>query len=343
MAEWVIYRDNLTGELKEDSIGEESMTLELASAGAYLFPNQADFFGNVMYVTLVNPADPTDVEVVKMVARGYGTDVFTAKRLEWGDRVWPAGTKVSGRITADMLRKYPQINGASVRFTQPGSQNHFATMSQDFVLPVNLPPGTTALPTVTGQDGTVEVFRRTVPVQAGVIPTHDPGETYYHGDSVVPPSSTGYYYTYCGDYSYSQAVGNVTFVDDTPVQALDGSMQTSGMWLAVPLPVVLTETVGTGIGDGLTFVVTEVGFISLGGDASILPKISVGEVGNTTKFLNDVQVKPYGSGRGVLRYLVPPADSAEAIDKLVFSVSTMGTGGGYRGVFYYRGFNLGAY
>lgn len=344
-----IFSNNAEGVLAA-GVSEYDDTLQFTSASGFavLAP------GQFQRATITHAAMPNEREVV-LITSWNGLDATVERGSESPTntgKAWPAGAKVSGRVTAGMLRglvdsglRYSSAYGSEIYGVLSGGKMEDAYGSPTKA--VGVLGGFPVSPGVVGdifwdasgpvwsdiQPRGMETVFITAEVELGQPETHSPSVNYYVGAIVVPAVSDGHQYRLVGGYS----LGSVTFPGDgtsvTPVPAYDPDDPES--------PKAAWVTAGQHPAKVVTRcheIITEVGFItnSVSG-VSVAPTFSVGVEGDETAIANNVAVST--QNYGVSRFVVPSGVYPAFLD-VVFKVHTPSPAGSLKGVFYARGFSV---
>lgn len=342
-----IFSNNAEGVLAQSSgFGN---TLVLAARGN--FHTLAE--GGFQRATITNADTPNQVEIVKILSWAGATATVERDVEGYSGGTgydWPAGSKVSARVTAGMLERAPQTTRW---YSAWGDINvvEFGVRPQSMLAPKTLSvrnpfsiralqslpidAANTAPTEMAHMPRAIETVARSLIVSLSSPQAHNPATEYSHGDIVVPAVSDGYQYILVGDSSVSSAsvgsaVGAVTFSGDgyTQIVAHDSESKVAGLWCPVQTPARIEGKVHD--------VVSEVGFVTTIAEATTAAYISVGTTADETAYINNLAV-PLISG-GVLRAPIPAG--IQNGNDLVFKVVTEATGGLLHGFFYARGFDV---
>lgn len=345
-----LFSNNAEGVLSA-GVSEYDNTLQFTSASGFavLAP------GQFQRATITHANMPGEYEIV-FITSWDGLEATADRGMEpltYTGKVWPAGAKVSGRLTAGMLRgvvdsglRYSSAYGTDTYGVLSGGR-----MADEYGAPAKdvgvLGGFSVSPPTVNNvfwdaggpvysgvQPRGMETVFITGEVELGQPEVHSPSTNYAPGSIVVPAVSDGYQYRLVGNgYSF----GSISFPGDgysiTPVPAYNPSDPGSpkAAWVTAgqhPAKVV------TRCHD----IITEVGFItnSVSG-VSVAPTFSVGVEGDETALANNVAVPI--QDYGVSRFIVPSGVYPGFLD-VVFKVHTPSPAGSLKGVFYARGFDV---
>lgn len=345
-------------------------TITLAAGGGALFnvPTYAD--GTIQPATLTHESAPGLSEIVWLVGGG-GSDTFVIERSVEGSTplVWPAGTKVSARVTAGMLGSFLQLNQQG-RIVRPGGwplmqnvyefapqgrrtlnsrENVFAFNGRSYgdnvvqisaypVLqnyPSRNPPFVTSAGALHDQGFSTPSVGGSDFVDLGVPPAWANNAYYYQGSVVVPTGG--------GTKQFSLQLldeQNLIFVPlgatepdfvNGPLSVTDGG-EVRGYWTPTDLPIDIQRTFVY----RHRLVVTEVGFIASRFSASTPPVVSIGTLAAPTRFANAVSLSQIAARGDVHR--IPITAGGASIDNIRFRLDTAATGGRFLGRFYWRGF-----
>ncbi|GEM_PF-1016781 len=310
--------------------------------------------GHVQLATLTHPSMPDVLEVVEVVGR-TGT-VFTVKRdvenvpgRSWLDPApsWPAGTKMSARVTAATLGRFLQVDHR--RFvdvtTMGGGRISFRStpVVRNARSKVTSGPGWTREPL--DRNFGVEVIGCTDFVDLGEAPAWGANEYYYLGAVVVPSTADGHQYWFdpLDDGLYSQDIDEPGFAGLSGVTEAwkDGDPpEQVGYWVATSLPVSVSQMFDAGL------IVSEVGFVTsrVGAEAvtaTSAPVVSIGTSANPTRFVSSGSLTHISGADEdnwqFQRFPISEPGGALVRD-LRFKVETAATGGSFLGRFYWRGF-----
>lgn len=342
-----LFSNNADGVLAQSS-GLDS-TLVLTARGKFHPLGEGGF----QRATITNADTPNQVEIVKILSWA-GATATVERDVEGGTGGtgydWPAGSKVSARVTAGMLERAPQtthwygVGGDSnvVEFgvrPQSGLSPKTLSVRNPFsiraVQSLPIDAANTAPADMAGMPRAIETVARSLVVSLSSPQAHNPATEYYPGDIVVPAVSDGYQYILLGDssvnpYDVGGAVGAVTFSGDgyNQIVAHDSESEVAGLWSPVQTPARIEGPVHS--------VVTEVGFVTTVAEATTAAYVSIGTTSNEAAYINNLAVSM--TLRGVLRAPIPAG--VQTGEDLVFKVVTEATGGKLHGFFYARGFDV---
>ena len=301
----------------------------------------ADTFGvpggsQVQLATLTDASGPNAHEVVLITGRSG--NVFTVQRGQ-EDTVaaaWSAGAKISARVTAGMLRTFPQrLNGfLHTRMENPGSPDVCA-LGDYLTLPRRRASATNG--NYYGwHDGSfgAEIIGTSAPCDLGEAITWNTSP-HYHGAVVVPSTPDGFQYWLDMPPEISESYTSTppTFNGTSdPTVAEHSSLGPVGFWIPTALPVSLNARFAS----GLRLAVTEVGFIADTVTATSTPSVSIGADGAATRFANAVALDQLTGNHSI--HSIPIAAGGVLVEELQFVATTSATGGQVRGRFYWRGF-----
>lgn len=352
-------------------IDEYATTITLTAGGGALFDAPATADGTVQPVTLTHESAPGLYEIARLLEVGGSADEFVVERGVEGSTslAWPAGAKVSARVTADMLKAFLQVDqqgmvvhpGASAsmqnvyefapqgRRTLNSRENVFAfngrsvgdNVVQISAYPVlqNYPSRNPPFDTSAGVEHDPGFSTPSVGgsdfVDLGVPPAWANNAYYYQGSVVVPTGG--------GTKQFSLQLldeENIFFVPSgaTEPDFVNGPLSVTyggevrGYWTPTDLPIDIQRTFVY----GRRLVVTEIGFIASRFSASTAPVVSIGTLADPTKFANAVALSQIAARGDVHR--IPITAGGASIDNIRFRLDTAATGGRFLGRFYWRGF-----
>lgn len=341
----LIFSDNAEAELKSaltalamDETRLDMVTVDATEALKFATPE----YGREMHVTLSDPSSApgvTEIAVITEIDRGETDTVFTLRRVRDYDhpeaKSWAIGAKLSGRVTAAMLRSFVQADSEipgvfSMDIVNPKASDRAFAFRTFPVVSLGTPVGSDYHQDATGYPAGTEVIFRTRNVDIGEPPPHNSSSLYSRGDVVVPSPANGRQYQLLMKDAESSAYGAITFPnsDFARVDAFDADDPPKhvGWWVPTPMPIVLEETLPSG------FVLTEFGFLAVPPNpspAATLAVVSVGTAGDNVKFLD------HGSLAGPKRITVPNGAFGEY--SLVFTVHSQADVSLF-GSFYFKGF-----
>ncbi len=315
---------------------------------------QADTFaapasGQWQLATLTDSSLPGMFEVVKITGRAG--PLFTVERgheLPAGASSlpsWPAGAKLSARITAKTLAAFAQAAAMepSVTAADTGSGS-FVFTSLPALRQLRSQPTSGFASSAVDRNFATEVSGWSQPVDLGVPITWNSSP---HGisDVVVPTVPNGNQYWFDPtDYSqYTQAYTDVepdfNNPEFSPVVAYTGTspdVQAAGFWVPTEMPVALSIFFG-----GYKLIVSEVGFVVFDKTSTTNPVVNFGEQGNSARFASAVELNQVTGSQGMHR--IPVVAGGAFTNSLSFEVVTAAAGGSFRGRFYWRGFLMDTY
>lgn len=310
----------------------------------FLSPSEVPDGGQL--ATLTHPSLPGIYEVVRIRQHAYGATDFTVERGyelgAWAVQEWPIGTKMQARITAKMLRAFPQQDiGGMVVFTGSLSGSDDFAYGTRPVLRDQRGRITNGSPP-TSQDTLFapEVVGGSFAMDLGVAATWGSTTPYYGLAVVQPATPDGFQYFLDLRLGESRSQTNVTPAFDgttSPTVAHDGNTPGNkdvGFWVPTALPI----DVSASFDGNSKLVVTEVGFMAREVTAGDTPSVSIGTSGNPTKFVNNQALSQITGSNQVHRF--PITAGGEMVSSLRYVVNTAATGGVFRGRFYWRGFFL---
>lgn len=308
-------------------------------------------FGDTMLATLTHGSLAGIYEVVA-VTEVLDTSLTVVRGVEGiGPQSWPAGTKISVRVTAGMLGRFLQqdpttalIGGNSFVFARPTNQDHenfagaaandvfiFAGRSRQsetvMLAAYPLLQKITTEPATSNRKDTNFSYPSTggtAPVDLGVPSPWELGAG-QRWNVVVPTVANGYQYWADPESLMSEELAETAepaFTSDGENVWLD-----DGAWIATPMPVLVNPSFRYDL------MVDEVGFIKFSGSPVSMPTVSIGTQADPTMFANAVALNQLTDGQ-VHRI---PINSNKLIRDLRFSVVDAATGGPLIGRFYWRG------
>lgn len=353
------FSDNAVGTLAS-GIDDTSTTITLANepwAVNFVAISQGDF----QRATLAHPDYPQLYEIVHVIeSAGLG---LTVKRGMEGTSAqpWAAGTKISARVTAEMLKSFaPRLGIEDDPQAQYGRQFRTTTNSGQFVMNGRveasykavqisgvhaLQPVAAAVRTNSLDNSYIDMnmTRESVGATAfvhlgdGIPSTWTAGNYYSEGSLVKPPTATGYHYAlemFPGkDYSDTTTQPNFDTYGSCPM-ALNSNDEDVGVWVAVPAPLALVEF----LPGGTRIMVTEVGFICYEYGATTAPSVSIGADDDPGLFADNIALSQIAGENHVHR--IPVTTGGAMHYKLRFRLETP-AGGTFRGRFYWRGLIVG--
>lgn len=315
---------------------------------------QADTFatptsGQWQLATLTDSSLPGMFEVVRITERTG--PVFVVERgYELPEGVsllpgWPAGTKLSARVTAKTLEAFAQVESVGPSVTAADTDTgSFAFTALPVLRQLRAQPTNGFASNSVDRSFAAEVSGWSQPVDLGVPITWNSSP---HGisDVVVPTVPNGNQYWFDpSDYStYTQAYTDVepdfNNPDFSPVVAYTGTspdVQAAGFWVPTEMPVAISIFFGS-----YKLVVSEVGFVVFDKTSTTNPVVNFGEQGNSARFASAVELNQVTTSQGVHR--IPVVAGGGFTNSLNFEVVTAAAGGSFRGRFYWRGFLMDTY
>lgn len=358
-----VFSNNAVGTLA-DAISDSDTAITLADEQlAYNFLN-GGVEGDFQRATLTG-SDPEVFEIVHII--GKDDLGLTVKRgMEYTTaRVWPAGSKLSARVTAGMLNSFSRLAGIEDDpLANFGRQFRTTTNNGQFVVngrvsasyPAVQISGIPALQPVAAKvrtnsldSGSVDLnmshesVGATAFVELGDVepPTWTGGNGYIHGARVKPSVATGYYYTLELKPGYDRSETNVAPAFDEygscPTalygEDINDESNWAGTWVAEPNPLVVKDLFPWGV----RILLSEVGFICSAYSATTPPSVNIGTADNTTLFGSNVALSQITGENMVHRIPVTRSDMQL---NLRFELTTP-AGGGFKGRFYWRGLIVG--
>lgn len=331
----------------------------------------------VQLATLTNTAYPGEYEVIRITSRT--ADEFTVERgvekitesdpegraIQGAARYWPAGTKMSARVTAGTLAG---INSGEGLITRPGSvvigvtvdaDNYQTKAASESTSPYSLVfegrsrmtgavqlSGRPALQIENAAIGsdytTVRLDRNlsfpsvggTFPVDLGVPATWS-ATNYPRGSVVIPTTPNGFqYWPELDDidaaWLNSETEPNWATVDGTTGGVEVTSYGKPARWRPTAMPIEFEHSTS------VPLVITEVGFIAHKVAATAVPSVSIGTAAVPGRFASNVALSQI-TGDGCI-HRIPITTGGVIARELHFKVVTAATGGQFLGRFYWRGF-----
>lgn len=341
--------------LTDDSGDPDFGTIEVVADGSEDTFQSSFSAGQSELATLTRSDTPGVFEVVRITARSGGT--FTVERgYEMSPGLsappaWASGTVLEARITAALLRGFPQkgpnaaylsYDGRLVRPVADTGQGEFAFAGYPMLHDRRRSPTSGSAPSSQDLVFAPEIVGGSIPVDLGVAAGW--AEAAYYPLAVVAPASPDgfqYFLDLAEGASSSWTDVPPVFNGNTDVTiAYDGYSPNevpAGFWVPTALPVDITTRMVT----DARLVLTEVGFMARAVSASTTPHVSIGTNSDPTKFVNNQQLTQITSSHQVHRF--PITAGGEMVEYLRFKVDTAATGGVFRGRFYWRGFFLNDY
>lgn len=350
------------------------------AAGMFRSPQHADTPG-IQLVTLTHPDFPGEYEIVSITARSGNTFSVGQRAVEVVDpetdqeymeeqghpRAWPAGTKMSARVTAGTLAALSQSAGTTGAITRQNSivmdvevddYESQAVSAGDFSLVFagrNRLMGVVQLsgsPTLQLENAHVgdaywpeyQDYNLSFP-SVGGTPSVDLGAPtaweqitpYRRGSVVVPTTPNGHqYWAEPAEITQDMLSGSTEPVWSTSMAGgpgsgtPDGSGDKRGVWRAMAMPIEFEQLMPGGL------VVTEVGFVAHKVTASTVPHVSIGTAADPDRFASNVQLSQI-TGDGCI-HRIPITAGGMLATELHYKVDTAATGGQFLGRFYWRGF-----
>lgn len=347
------------------------------SANMFRSPQNATPPGSQL-ATLTHPDFPGEYEIVRITARTG--NVFTVERAaevrDYGEepdpesmsvqgksKLWPAGTKLSARITAGTLNALQTGDGM---ITRPGSivmdvtaqdyQSQAAANDWSLVFSGRANRGfavqLSAYRMLLMENAVIKdqyypadqdfnmsspSVGGTFPVDLGVPPAWAPSTYYPRGAVIVPTTPDGNQYwaelDRVDESSLWTAGTEPSWVPDPVTNGVEDGFDPNinrGRWRATAMPI--------NFGQSLFYplVVTEVGFIAHKVTATTTPSISIGTAADPTKFAANVALSQI-TGDGCV-HRIPITTGGVMTRDLHYKVDTAATGGQFLGRFYWRGF-----
>lgn len=299
--------------------------------------------------TLTDSSLPGVFEVVRITERTG--PVFVVERgYELPEGVssppsWPAGAKLSARVTAKTLEAFAQVEAMEPSVTAANTDTGiFAFTSLPVLRQLRAQPTSGFASDAVDRIFAADVSGWSQPVDLGVPIAWNSSP---HGISkvVVPTVPNGKQYWFDpSDYSrYTMAYTNVepdfNNPEFSPVVAYIGTspnVQAAGFWVPTEMPVALSIFFG-----GYKLIVSEVGFVVFDKTSTTNPVVNFGGQGNSARFASAVELNQVTGSKGVHR--IPVVAGGAFTNSLSFEVVTAAAGGSFRGRFYWRGFLMDTY
>lgn len=342
------FSNNAVGTLAA-SIDDVQTSIELEDGPGALNFVQGFSSGDFQRATITHPADPDVFEIVHIT--NYATQPNEAAVVrgqeDTAPRAWAAGSKISARVTAEMLDGFLGMDENGIVRTLPGRPSGAfvvngrssgagdVQISGYHVLQLITAAPTTVAGALMPQDKnmTHESVGGSMLVDLGDgVPTWTSG-SYYNPYSIVkPPTPNGYSYLFepTDGWSGSQTSTTPAFSgDEFSCDALSGAAVV-GQWVPIPDPLAFSLLLGS-----KNLVVTEVGFICNDYAATTTPAVSIGTNAAPTRFANAVSLSQIAAVGDVHR--IPISAGGATTDRLAFTLDTPATGR-LVGRFYWRGF-----
>lgn len=349
-----LFSNNAEAELAielGDGSGDTTITVvDATSVNQFAEPTGGDY----QLATLTNDATPGDFEVVRITARD-GLEFTVTRGFERPEgaasprEVWPIGSKLSGRVTAAMLAQFVAMDlTGNVKTRQGVPSGRFLVNSRTNAgtAPVQI-AGYPVLPLVAAQPITAggssfaqdynmsrDAVGASIMVDLGDdVPTWTSGVLYVDGSVVAPPTPDGFNYVFqAADGSQtSQTVTTPSFSGtNDSCDALEDA-DVVGLWVPIPDPLIINLEFPSDYG----LMLTEVGFICMGHDATTDASISVGTSAAPTRFAATTALADVDAAGDVHR--IPVTTGGAMVDNLRFTLTTAATGN-LVGRFYWRGF-----
>lgn len=356
-----VFSNNAVGTLADAITGSDTAITLADKQLAYNFLNSGAE-GDFQRATLTG-SDPEVFEIVHITEKvGLG---LTVERGMEGTAalVWPAGSKLSARVTAGMLNSFSSLVGIKDDpLANFGRQFRTTTNNGQFVvngrvaasyaavqisgIPA-LQPVAAKVRTDSLDSGSVDLnmshesVGATAFVELGDVEpaTWTAGNTYSHGARVKPSVATGYYYTLELEPGYDYSDTNVAPAFDeygscpAALYGEDAEHDMVGSWVAEPDPLVVKNI----FPGGTRILLSEVGFICSAYSATTPPSVNIGTADNTTLFRSNVALSQITGANMVHRIPVTPSVMQF---NLRFELTTPADGG-FKGRFYWRGLIVG--
>lgn len=339
------FLNNCEGVLAE-ALEPGDVKLTLADAGKWGYVTFGP--GVVIRATITHPSNPGGYEVVSILGKDEeALDPDVTYRVERGledgaasGASWPAGSKVSARITAEMLEAFPQLHKRRFLMAQvAGGPGYFSLGSFAALSPERARPTDGYFYGSQDENFGVEIAGCSQPVSLSQAPAWQSNSYYTPGAVVSPPVADGFQYWF--DPLYEGATAKTAVApdfagDSEPTVAYNDGLpgQPVGFWVPTPQPV------DTEIIFGLGAVLSEVGFIaSFKEGAATTPVVSIGDGIDMERFADNVALSQIAGNGHIHRIAIAEGGALPA--RLNFRLDTAATGGQFRGRFYWRGFFFG--
>lgn len=343
-----VFSNNAEGVLAV-GISDSADSITLADTpGASNFPYLS--YGEFQRATITDLNSPGLTEVVRIIERdGFALSV---ERCIEGDTqvAWPAGAKLSARVTAGMLGSLVArdsdgvVSTGSSPFVVNGRPNQNGGLVQIVGWPVLSLGRVDYDGQVISQDKglTHESIGGTQVVSLGTTSTWVSGQNYDSGSVVVPTTPNGFQYTYeKSPFGGSTQVATQPAFDTSgyslAVMNPSNPEKVDGYWLPTPNPLGLRLLLNGFYGGVM---LTEVGFVCLDHGATTPPSISIstGTVGEPVPIVSNVSLSQIDGAEQVWRHII--TDGGALQKEIRFDVTIPATGN-FVGRFYWRGVAFG--
>lgn len=348
------FSNNAVGTLASALDNVETTVALVSEAGAARFATLD--VGDFQRATITNPATPEAFEIVRITAN-EGLSLTVERENEGTTAAaWPAGSKISARVTAGMLDALTSSGlqaddryGGQFKTAGAGLVVNGRADSTNGVVQLggyNLLQKYGAAATQAYGAGKFWQDKNMAHESVGGSPFVDLKDAaaytwasngyYTDGSIVAPPTPDGFLYLFQSlDWRATQTTTLPGFDGSGyPVDALGADNAVVGQWL--PLPTPLAFTLGfTGVVGGI--VLSEVGFICTDYGAGTAPVVSIGTDAAPTSLVNSVALSQIAGAGQVHRFPVNPA--GEPLSAIKFTLNTPSDAMFY-GRFYWRGFFL---
>ena len=327
--------------------------------------------------TLSNTAYPGVYEVIRITSR-TGNE-FTVERgveritesdpegrtIEGAARYWPAGTKMSARVTAGTLAG---INSGVGVIYRPNSITMGVTVAADDyqtgAVSSNQHPYSLVFEGRSRVYGAIQLSGKptlqlenaaigslynaaqmdlnssypsvggTFPVDLGTPATWSSGY-YFRGSVVIPTAPDGYQYWPEIDDINAAQLGSATEPVWATVDGTTGGVEVTSFgkparWRRTAMPIEFE------MATYVPLVITEVGFIAHKVSATAVPSVSIGTAAVPGRFASNVALSQI-TGNGCV-HRIPVTGGGTLANELRYKVDTAATGGRFLGRFYWRGF-----
>ncbi|MXN31496.1 hypothetical protein [Delftia sp. CH05] len=327
----------LASALTSDSGDPGYGTIVTTGAGLDGFANPSGT--RSLRATITDATMPGQWEVVTIrQIDGVNLIVDRGVELPWdasGPMDWPAGAKVSVRVTAGMLETFVQMQPNGFFGPALSGADRFAALGYPALKKAWPQPLASASSFHRAGNG-MSIVGGSMFVDLGTPPAWAAGNI-LHGDVVLPATPDGCQYWACTNQDspvYADAAPD--FQGAGTHVPLNPDNLALGYWVPVPMPVSLLVRL-----QGVRIVVEEVGFIASVVTASSPPTVSIGTDLDSsdprpTRFANAVGLSQITGGGESHR--IPIAVGGQLSNALTFRVDTLAAGGQFAGRFYWRGF-----
>ena len=317
-----------------------------------------------LLATITSTAKPGAMEIVEITAR-TGAALTVVRSADGSARSeWPAGSKISLRVTAGMLSRFMQSVPSALETSDPvftsgkdnlifglpmpedgsppmtaaaaGSGNFVfrgrtnlwssVMLSGYHVLPITTAfIGEQFMPGEQDMNMGLASMGGSSPVDLGEPQVWQPSSHFRDGSVVTPPTPNGQQY-----FVEVPDLSGLGLTGESEPDWLGIAVEPSGtLWRPTAMPVDMTLSLWYYLS------VTEVGFICHSQNATAAPVISIGEDGDPTRFVDHQQLTGAGSEPYMFRF--PIAASGALIKNIRYQLNTPAEGGQFVGRFFWRG------